>query len=123
MPFPLKHIIHVWFIFLFFLALGCLGPDDSGSHEAREITVEMTNFNINPGSINVKKGERVKVTVVNLEGEHNLFISGYDLRTDVIGRGEQRTIEFVADREGRFEVWCEVRDHRSKGMEAALLVG
>jgi plastocyanin len=103
---------------------GCTDQSTPQSHEegVKEITVKLSNFKITPSSITVDEGDRVRLNVVNVEGEHNLFISGYDLRTDITSAGESRIIEFTTKKDGTFDMWCEVRDHKSRGMKGQLIV-
>lgn len=101
------------------------GQDDTGtslgSSETKEFTIRESNFKLNPSTITVNEGDRVKITVVNEGGTHNLFIEDYRERTDIISSGS-RVLEFVADKTGTFNMWCEVSGHRGLGMEGQLIV-
>lgn len=92
-----------------------------GSSEIKEFTIKESNFKLNPSTITVNKGDTVKITVINDGGTHNLFIRDYNERTDIISSGS-RILEFVADKTGTFDMWCEVGTHRSLGMEGQLIV-
>lgn len=93
----------------------------SGSSETKEFTIGESNFKLNPSTIRVNKGDTVKITVVNEGGTHNLFVEDYNERTDIVSGGS-RVLEFVADKTGTFDMWCEVGGHRGLGMEGQLIV-
>ena len=92
------------------------------SSQIREFTIRESSFKLNPSTITVNEGDTVKITVINEEGTHNLFVEEYNERTDVVSSGNTRILEFVADKTGTFKIWCEVGSHRSLGMEGTLIV-
>jgi nitrosocyanin len=117
----------VTWAFLSLLALVLIAGCTTASSEApvedvKEITVKLTNFRIAPSTIIVNQGDTVRLTVENLDGEHNLYIDGYGIRTDVAIDKNTQIIEFIADSAGDFVMWCEVRDHRDRGMKGQLFV-
>ncbi len=112
----------VLLIVLMMLAAGCAGTDTSDTDGVREITVKLSNFKITPSTIEVNQGDKVKLIVQNVEGTHNLYIDGYDLRTNAASAKDTQIIEFTADSAGEFATWCEVRDHKARGMEGRLVV-
>lgn len=97
--------------------------DDTGTTgEVKEFTIRESNFILNPSTITVNKGDTVRITVINDQGTHDLNIGGYNEKTSVISAGNSQVIEFVADQEGTFDMWCGVGNHREKGMEGILIV-
>lgn len=90
--------------------------------EVKEFTIRESNFKLSPANITVNKGDTVKITVINDQGTHNLFIEEYDQRVNVASIGKSQVMQFVADKSGRFNMWCEVAGHRSMGMEGQLIV-
>ena len=90
--------------------------------EVKEFTIRESNFRLDPETITVNKGDTVRITVINDEGMHNLFIGGYNERTSTVSAGNTEVIEFVANEAGTFNMWCEVGSHRSSGMEGTLIV-
>lgn len=90
--------------------------------KVRDITMLAKNFKFEPSQVKVKKGEKVTITVKSAEGVHNLFIGGYDVRSDVKGMSESATVSFVADKIGTFDMWCEVGSHKALGMTGKLIV-
>lgn len=71
--------------------------------QVKEITVKATNFKFEPSEIRVKKGEKIKLTLVNEEGVHGLMI--HELNINIEGNG---SAEFVADKVGEYNLMCSV---------------
>lgn len=82
----------------------------------------MSNFKFAPDTVTVKRGERVHITAVSDQGVHNVFVDGYNARTAVKSTGGQDATEFVADKAGTFDMWCEVGSHKANGMIGKLIV-
>ena len=119
-------------IFLFSLVLGLVfvvGCAQSGTPPVtepetgvKEIRVQGGDFWLEPTSIIVNKGDRVKIIFENGGSNiHDLGIDGYG-RTQIISAGSTDTIEFVADKAGTFDMWCSVAGHREAGMEGSFVV-
>jgi cytochrome c oxidase subunit 2 len=68
-----------------------------------EIQIKAKNFEFEPKEIHVKKGEKVKLTLINSEGAHGFAIPEYKLDLKQPG-----TVEFVADQAGTFAFSCSV---------------
>lgn len=94
----------------------------SAQADVKEFTVVASGFKFTPNQITVKKGDKVKITLKNTGGSHNLFIDGYKVQTKVINTGAEDTIEFVAGKPGTFEFWCTVANHKAMGMVGKLVV-
>lgn len=88
----------------------------------KEFTVAGANFSFAPSTITVRKGDRVKITLNNTEGFHDLKIDDLNVATKRIQSGEKDTIEFTADKAGSFEYYCSVGHHRDMGMKGTLVV-
>ncbi len=96
---------------------------DSGSMaETKEVTISSSNFKYTPSLINVNKGDKVKITLKNNGGMHDLFIDSYDVKTKVIESGQEDSIEFIADKAGTFDFWCTIGNHKAMGMVGKLVV-
>lgn len=71
-----------------------------------------------PGTIIVKKGERVKLNLYNSVPEdpnaHGFSITAFDVRVDV-SRGAAESVEFVADQSGVFTISCHLHPAHLKG--------
>lgn len=97
-------------------------PESTTSQNVKSFMVEGKPFEFNPKEIKVKKGDTVKITFKNNEEFHNLTIDGYNVGTKQINAGESDTIQFVADKAGTFEFFCNVDGHKDKGMVGNLIV-
>lgn len=73
----------------------------SQTDNIREIKVDAYSFGYNPDIITVSKGERIKITINNLDVLHGMRIPDYDVK------GTER-LEFVADKTGSFTWHCEI---------------
>lgn len=91
--------------------------------EVKEFIVEGSEFEFNPVSITVNRGDAVKIIFKNIGGTiHNLVISELGVSTKTIQPGKTDTIEFIADKSGTFSFYCSISGHRSAGMEGNLKV-
>lgn len=88
----------------------------------KEFTVNGSNFEFDPATIKVKKGDTVKISFVDDDGMHNLVIDGYNVSTKTIGPGKQDSVTFVADKAGSFKYFCSVSNHQDLGMVGTLVV-
>lgn len=64
-----------------------------------------------PGTLVVKKGSKVTLKLINNvpsdPNQHGFSIPAYNI-AEVVTRGEPKTVEFVADKEGVFPVNCQL---------------
>jgi plastocyanin len=64
-----------------------------------------------PSVIAVEQGDKVKLTLKNLvpgaENQHGFTIPAYNI-TEVVTRGEPKTVSFVADKAGVFPYSCQL---------------
>ena len=64
-----------------------------------------------PATLVVKKGSTVKVKLVNNvpsdPNQHGFAIPAYNI-AEVVTRGEPKTVEFKADKEGIFPITCQL---------------
>ncbi|MFI6939754.1 hypothetical protein ACIBI4_10805 [Streptomyces sp. NPDC050418] len=79
------------------------GSDGEGSADRTvTITVDGTEVSPAPGRVEVKKGERVRLSVTSDRAD-TLHVHGYDKEAD-LPAGRAGTLTFTADRTGLFEV-------------------
>jgi cytochrome c oxidase subunit 2 len=76
----------------------------AGSGEGKTITIHATNFDFNESEYRVKKGEKVKVVLVNDQGNHGIDIKGLDVSI----KKNNGTAEFTADKAGEYEIVCSI---------------
>src|SRR3989338_4430038 len=88
----------------------------------KEFIIHGSTFKLTPKEIRVKKGDRVKIIYYSDDIGHDLVIDEYMVRTDVLTKGGVDIIEFTADKEGTFIMYCSVGSHKSLGMEGKLIV-
>lgn len=86
------------------------------------ITVEGGKHYFKPNEIRVKKGQTVKITFNNVEGEHDFVLDEFNVQSSELEEDESEEITFVADKTGEFEFYCSLYDHREKGMYGKLIV-
>ena len=88
----------------------------------QEIKVTGKNFSFTPATINVKKGDTVKITFKSEGGTHDLVIPDFNVQTKILQSGKEETIQFTADKTGTFEYFCSVGNHRQMGMKGQIIV-
>jgi len=97
--------------------------------EVKEITMTSYASVIDEGpgprfstkEISVKKGDKVKINVTVTSGTHNFNIDEYDIHEET-PLNEQVTIEFTADKAGKFIYYCSKPGHRMFGHWGVLNV-
>ncbi len=68
---------------------------------------KMDRYTFDPGFLVVDKGDRVTLKIHDLKGDkHIIEIPGFGVKETQILRGEEKTISFVADKAGVFEIKC-----------------
>lgn len=90
--------------------------------QVKTFTIEAKNFSFSIEDITVKKGDRVKIVLVNKEGFHDWVNDLFNARTEQINAGQTAEVEFVADQVGTSEYYCSVGKHRQMGMVGNLIV-
>lgn len=88
----------------------------------KEFTVVSDHFSFAPNSMQVKKGDRVKITFSNPLGTHDLKVDEFNVATPKLSAGQSAVVEFIADKAGAFEYYCSVGNHRAMGMWGTLVV-
>ncbi len=100
-------------------ALALVAGIGTGIARAEDQTMSFTVVNIEyegskvwtPGTLVVKKGTNVKLTLINKvasdPNQHGFAITAYGI-TEVVTRGEPKTVEFKADKEGIFPIICQL---------------
>jgi nitrosocyanin len=87
-------------------------PDEPGTRSFTVAAVEVDGAKFwLPSAIAVDQGEKVKLTLKNLvpgaENQHGFTIPAYNI-TEVVTRGEPKTVTFVADKPGVFPYFCQL---------------
>ncbi len=98
-------------------------PTATGSTaQEKTFTVEGGEFYFKPTQLTVNKGDKVKIVFNNANGFHDFVIDEFNVRTSRIQGGQSATVEFTADKNGSFEYYCSVGQHRAMGMKGTLVV-
>jgi len=90
--------------------------------QVKEFTITGKNFSFSPNSINVNKGDKVKITFINSEGFHDFVVDEFGVATKQTKSPTTEVLEFTADKKGSFEYYCSIGSHRSMGMKGTLIV-
>ena len=86
--------------------------------DSKEIIIKASNYTFDTTEIHVKQGEKIKLTLENVEGIHGLQIK--DLNVDIKGN---KSAEFIADKKGTFEFICSIScGEGHMGMKGLLIV-
>jgi nitrosocyanin len=86
--------------------------EEPGTRSFTLVSVEVndTKFWL-PSVIAVEQGDKVKLTLKNqvpgASNQHGFSIPGYNI-TEVVTRGEPKTVTFVADKAGVFPYMCQL---------------
>ena len=88
----------------------------------REFVVEAVPFSFSLSTMEVNKGDTVRITVKNVKGTHDFKLDEFNVSTAILQEGGEETIEFIADQAGEFEYYCSVGNHREMGMVGTLNV-
>jgi nitrosocyanin len=97
-------------------------PTASTAQPVKEFTVTGKNFSFTPSSLTVKKGDKVKITFKNDNGTHNFILDEFGVNTGLVPAGNEKTVEFTANKTGSFQYYCSVGSHRAMGMWGTLKV-
>jgi uncharacterized cupredoxin-like copper-binding protein len=111
---------------LAFAGCGSDNGDEEGSAPAgspiRTITVEETEYALEPSSVQLERAGTYAFKVVN-EGSvgHALEIEGEGIEeeTDVLDPGQEATLTVELE-EGSYKLYCPVGDHEDRGMTGAV---
>lgn len=77
------------------------------STSIKEFTMTAKQFTFTPESIEVNKGDKVRLIVTSLDVPHGFSIPEYGIN-ERLDPGKPVTIEFTADKEGTFTAFCSV---------------
>ena len=73
----------------------------------KEIKITAKQFAFEPSTIEVNKGDKVKLIVTSVDVPHGISIPEYGIN-ERLNPGTPVTIEFTADKEGTFTAFCSV---------------
>lgn len=70
-----------------------------------EFQMTAQRYAFTPTEIKVKRGTRVRVVITALDGEHGFKLPAFEIE-QALSKGAAVTVEFTADRPGRFPYQC-----------------
>ena len=77
------------------------------SGEVKEFKMTAKQFSFTPGTIEVNKGDKVRLIVTSTDVPHGIAIPEYGINQR-LEPGNPVTIEFTADKQGTFTAFCSV---------------
>ncbi len=106
-----------------FNVLGTRTPNQKmKSPDAREIIVEGSNYQFEPSTITLKKGEKVRIVFKSIGGLHDFRVDELNIATATVPSGQEDFVELTPDKTGSFEFYCSIGNHRAMGMKGTLVV-
>lgn len=75
--------------------------------EVRIIKVRAFRYGFEPDPIVVKLGEEVRLEIISNDVVHSLKIDDFEIYL-VLPPGVPRVVEFIADKQGEFRIYCSV---------------
>jgi len=108
--------MHKWAMFILFIAASVLGlsviifaPPTHGEEplpeaEENEVQFILTNFQFDQPEYRVQAGETLKLTLINKQGTHGVFIEGTEINLDK----SNPSVEFTFDAPGEYTMYCSV---------------
>lgn len=96
---------------------------DGSEEKVREIEIVAKEYSFLQSEITVKKGEKIKLTLVN-EGtmEHDFVVERMNITTEPVSPGSSVSTEFTMFDSGTYTFYCGIKNHRARGMEGKLIV-
>lgn len=73
----------------------------------KEFKMTAKKFQFEPSTIEVNKGDRIRLLVTSVDVPHGIAIPEYGIN-ERLDPGKEVTIEFTADKEGTFTAFCSV---------------
>ena len=115
-----RSILVTLFLSLILVLAACGGDDNSGTTDndvdnsteetessegttSNEIEIKASNFELNPSEYMVNAGEKVKLTLTNVEGMHGISIDELDVSIE--GDGEA---VFTPEEPGEYTIYCNI---------------
>jgi len=90
--------------------------------DVKEFKITAKQFQFEPSTIEVNKGDKVRLVITSLDVPHGFAITEYGINKR-LEPGIPATIEFTADKQGTFTTFCSVicgAGHR--GMKGKIIV-
>ncbi|HSB47753.1 MAG TPA: cupredoxin domain-containing protein [Candidatus Bilamarchaeum sp.] len=73
-----------------------------------EFNIVAKNWEYNPNTLTVKKGDHVKLTLSSIEGTHGFSLPAYNINERLVAGAPPIVVEFDADKAGEFDFRCNI---------------
>jgi cytochrome c oxidase subunit 2 len=97
-----KGLVLVTLILACFVALSF---SSSNAEEVKQFTVKADDYEFQPDTITVNQGDKVIIKAIAVDKDHGFGIKAYNIDRK-LPKGKWETIEFVADKKGKFTIRC-----------------
>lgn len=81
--------------------------NSSSSGNVKEFTMTAKAFQFTPSTITVNEGDTVILHITSLDEMHGIAIPEFGV-SQQLPPGEEKTVQFVADKKGSFRFFCNV---------------
>ena len=89
------------------IAASSTGSQNQNTGVVKEFKITAKQFAFEPSTIEVSKGDKVRLIVTSTDVPHGIAIPEYGIN-ERIDPGKPVTIEFTAEKEGSFTAFCSV---------------
>ena len=97
-------------------------PESQQESEAiKEFTMTAKRFEFTPSTIEVNKGDKVKITVTSIDVTHGFSLPGFNIN-ERLEPNQPVIIEFIADKTGEFKFRCNIPCGSSHSNMAGTLI-
>ena len=73
--------------------------------DTKEFTIKASQFKFEPSKIEVKFGDKVRITAYSEDVSHGLALPEFEVYL-YLEKNNPKTIEFIADKSGKFQYLC-----------------
>ena len=92
--------------------------------DVKEVTIDMYNFGFEQTGDDIVVGDTVKLTVKSTSGIHGINIPKLGVSVEPLSPGQSKTVEFVAEKSGSFDYYCNIMcGPGHMDMRAKLVIG
>ena len=97
---------------VFLILIGACSKENQGdgkivNEDFKEFKITAKQFAFDPETIEINKGDKVRLIVTSMDVPHGFSIMEYGIN-ERLNPGEPVAIEFTADKEGEFTMFCSV---------------
>jgi len=82
-------------------------PSPSPQGQVKEFSITARQYDFQPSTITVKKGDLVKLKITSLDVTHGFSLPDFNVNAN-LEPGKETTVEFTADKAGSFTFFCSV---------------